>query len=977
MLATSFGFAYVGVNVRGSGCSGGVFDPFNAAQAADGYDVVETVARQPWVKHGKVGMMGISFSGITQLYVAATRPPSLAAITPLSVIEDPWYQQWTGGIYNAGFTQEWLKHRDDEAAGGAQWVKDRIANGDTTCESNLRIRSQQIPFEAFAKSLERRPLDADRRNLSRVVRDIQVPTYLTGAWQDEQTGSRFGLMLDDFTAVPAGKKKLTMFNGHHPDGFSPLMMVRWFEFLSFYVDGTTPKLHPLVRAFGPATLEATFGVPGLGFEPDRFIQSDGVTPIGGSFAAALAAYEAESPVRVLFEVGASPDFLPSYPGAHRQRFEMNFPQWPPPDAAPRSFYFGPNGTLTEAGNGVIGAGEGSAVTGIDRFSFDPDVLDDHYNVGGDFGAIDYVNDWKVTPDGKGLAYETAPLTQDLIVAGEGYVDLWLRSTGTDIPLEVVLSEVYAQPDSNGKQEVRVQHGLLRPGYRTLDPARSHGTQIDHLFYSANYQPLVPGQFVNVKVPLYSVAHPFRAGSRLRIEINTAGGDSALWDFTSDDFGVTTTDVAWGGPMASALVLPVLPAGVAGRTIPAAFAGQANRPPCDSLRGQPCRVYHRLVNETLPPVIGDYVPVPPERLLETRPFPQVGYSGPKPVAGQTIELDVTGVGAADVPDDAKAVVLNVTATEATADGHVTVWPCGTPRPLASNLNLPAGDTRPNLVVVGVGVAGKVCLFTNAGTHLVADLMGWYPAGSTFNPVTPERVLETRPLPQIGYSGPKPGPGQVIEVDVTGVGASSVPDDAEAVVLNVTGENATADGHVTAWPCGAPQPVASNLNLRAGETNANLVVVGVGTGGKVCLYTHGGAHLIADLAGWLPAGSPYVPVTPERVLETRPLPQIGYSGPKPGPGQVIELDVTGVGTSAVPDDASAVVVNITGENASGDGYVTVWPCGAPQPLASNLNLRQGGTRPNLVVVGVGANGRICLYTKLGTHLIADLNGFYPHP
>jgi hypothetical protein len=59
------------------------------------------------------------------------------------------------------------------------------------------------------------------------------------------------------------------------------------------------------------------------------------------------------------------------------------------------------------------------------------------------------------------------------------------------------------------------------------------------------------------------------------------------------------------------------------------------------------------------------------------------------------------------------------------------------------------------------------------------------------------------------------------------------------------------------------------------------------------------------------------------------------------------------------------------------VTVWPCGAPQPLASNLNLRQGGTRPNLVVVGVGANGRICLYTKLGTHLIADLNGFYPHP
>src|SRR5690606_12678772 len=86
LLAGVLGYATVGVNMRGSGCSGGVFDLFDLPTTADGYDVIETVAAQPWVKDGKVGMIGISFSGISQLFVAGARPPHLAGITPLSVI---------------------------------------------------------------------------------------------------------------------------------------------------------------------------------------------------------------------------------------------------------------------------------------------------------------------------------------------------------------------------------------------------------------------------------------------------------------------------------------------------------------------------------------------------------------------------------------------------------------------------------------------------------------------------------------------------------------------------------------------------------------------------------------------------------------------------------------------------------------------------------------------------------------------------
>jgi predicted acyl esterase len=991
MIVTAFGFAYVGVNIRGSGCSGGVFDAFNAIQAADGYDVIETVARQPWVKNAKVGMIGISFSGITQLYTAAARPPSLGAIAPLSVIEDPWYQQWPGGIYNAGFTQQWLAQRDDESAGGAKWVKDRVSGGDTTCADNLKIRSQSIPFEAFGKSLVTKPVSAQSRNLSTQVRDIDVPVFLTGSWQDEQTGSRFGLMLDDFTSVPPGDLKLTMFNGHHPDGLSPLVMTRWFEFLSLYLDAKVPQINPLVRAFAPSQLESIFGVPGLGFEGDRFIAADGTTPTYGTYAATLAAYRSEQPVRVLFEVGASPDF-PATPRAHRQRFEMSFPSWPPPDATAKTFSFGSGGSMTDGS--VVPAGVASvssaptdiggtsspagtptsAISGIDRYSFDPAVLPTHYHVSGDQGAVSYVNNWKPTADGKGLAYETKPLTRDVVVAGEGYVDLWFRSTGTDAPIEVVLSEVYAQPDANGKAELRVQHGLLRAGYRKLDPARTNGTQIDELFGAGDYEALPAGEFVNVKVPLYSLAHPFRAGSRIRLEINTAGGDTPLWDFESPSYGATTNDVAWGGQQASALVLPVLP-DVAGRRIPAQFKPQAARPTCDSLRGQPCRIYKNLVNETLPASIGDYVPVNPERLLDTRPGMQIAYTGAKPAAGQTIELDVTGTGVTQVPDDAKAVVLNVTGVAPPRDGHVTVWPCGAPRPNASNLNLVVGQATPNLVITGVGTDGKVCLYTNEGADLIADIDGWYPATSTYTPVVPERLFDTRPGMQVAYTGAKPTAGQTIELDVTGVGATQVPDDAEAVVLNVTGVGATRDGHVTVWPCGAPRPNASNLNLVVGQTRPNLVITGVGTDDKVCLYTNDGADLIADIDGWMPAGSPYTPVVPERLLDTRFGMQVGYSGTKPAAGRTVTLAVTGVGTTQIPDDAQSVVLNVTGVAPPRDGHITVYPCGAAQPNASNLNLIAGQTRPNLVITGIGADGTVCLYTNDGADLIADVVGWYP--
>jgi hypothetical protein len=370
---------------------------------------------------------------------------------------------------------------------------------------------------------------------------------------------------------------------------------------------------------------------------------------------------------------------------------------------------------------------------------------------------------------------------------------------------------------------------------------------------------------------------------------------------------------------------------------------------------------------------DIIPVVPERLLDTRPNTgDIGYHGPKPVAGQTIELTVVGAGATKVPADASAVLLNVTGAGADADGYVTVWPCGAPRPRASNLNLRAGDTRPNLVVSKLGTGGAVCLFTLSPTHLLADVAGYVPAASHIVSIVPVRVLDTRSPDVVGYQGPQPVANQTVELLVTGP-AAGVPVDASSVVLNVTATGGLAPGYVTVFPCGSPMPTASNVNIAVGVTTPNLVIAKVGAGGKVCLFTSAATHLLADLAAYAPATTSYLPVVPVRLLDTRPgSSQLGYRGPRPVVGQVVVLHLRGLGQNVVPPLARAVVLNVTGVDAVGS-YVTVWPCGSPRPNASNLNLVAGDARPNLVVTKLGTGDTVCLFTDQPANLIADLAGY----
>lgn len=559
-IANALGFATVSVNMRGSGCSGGVFDVFNRAQHADGYDLVEIVARQEWVLNSQVGMVGLSYPGISQLYVASTNPPSLAAIVPLSTIADAWEIQWPGGIYNMGFTRQWVNEREEQSkSGGASWVEQRIEGGDSVCESNLQLSSHSVDFETFLRGLELRPESADDRDLNKLVEQIEAPVYYGGVFQDEQTGAQFGALLDHFYQSETLKVQIS--NGRHPDGFAPHSVYRWFEFLEFYVAERVPVLNPLLRVFGPVEFGGSFGMDEADFEDDRFTEYP-------SFDEALAAYEAEPSVRVLFESGAAFEQA----GAPGSRFEATYDQWPTPEAEPVAWYLGPEGTLQEAAPEEEGA---------DQWRFDPVAGGETF-----FGPAGYQLleplwdiDWVPFAAGEVASYVSAPFDESAIVAGPGIAELWVKTPVDDVMVQVTLTEV--RPDDT---EVLIQSGWLRLAHRAATVGEN--LRLIRSYDQYDFAPMPVDEWVPVKVAIPSVAHPIRAGSSLRMAVSSPGRDHGTWEFETPEYGEAPAfELGYGGGLASTLTMTTLP----NIEIPEEL------PPCPSLRGQPCRAYEPVAN----------------------------------------------------------------------------------------------------------------------------------------------------------------------------------------------------------------------------------------------------------------------------------------------------------------------------------------------------------------------------------------------
>ncbi|MDQ3934129.1 MAG: CocE/NonD family hydrolase [Actinomycetota bacterium] len=572
ILANIMGFTVVDVNMRGTGCSGGAFDFFEPLQNLDGYDIIETVARQPWVLHNKVGMMGISYGGISQLFTAQTRPPSLAAISPLSVIDQVQTTLYPGGILNTGFAVEWAKQRQREAmpAGpnqGQAWAWKRIQEGDQVCKDNQALHGQAEDLMAKVRANDHyNPEVVDPLSPITFVDKINVPVFMACQWQDEQTGGHCPTLASRMTGTD--RKWFTFTNGTHVDSLDPETFNRWYDFLQLYVAKQAPATNAAaIRLAAPLIYQEAMGVQGVMLPRDPIQEQP-------TYESALAEFEKLGSVRVLFDNGAGGD----EPGAPLPGYERSFESFPVPGTTGRSWFFSSRRALREKppSRGLKTSFTWDArARPLTNFTGDTAAGED-----GLWTATPPYK-WQQPPDGSAVSFLSSPLKEDTTVVGSGYVRAWVRSSSPSVDLQATVTEV--RPDG---KETFVQNGWLRADMRKLDAAKSRPLEPVLSLRARDVAPLPKGRFAKVTIPLYYQGHAYRAGSRLRVTITAPNGDQPVWSFNEPDpNGPTDVTIAYSKRRPSSITLPVVP----GVDVPTEL------PPCPSLRAQPCREYQPIAN----------------------------------------------------------------------------------------------------------------------------------------------------------------------------------------------------------------------------------------------------------------------------------------------------------------------------------------------------------------------------------------------
>ncbi|HEX9482699.1 MAG TPA: CocE/NonD family hydrolase [Solirubrobacteraceae bacterium] len=587
-VANQLGFAVVDVNIRGTGCSGGAFNYFEPLQNLDAYDVIETIARQPWVLHHKVGMFGVSYGGISQLFAAQLRPPHLAAIAPLSVVDATATTLYAGGILNTGFAVPWAEDRqfDAEPAGpssGEHWAYEQIQKGDETCAANQDLHEEATNLQSEIKeNATYKPSVADPLDPVSFVHNINVPTFMACQWEDEQTGGHCADLAEHFTGTE--RKWFTFTNGAHIDSLDPNTINRLDDFLELFVARQAPiNNRGFLHAAAPLVYQAALGLP----SGDQVTLPADPIQEKATYAEALSAFTSLPAIRVLFDNGAgtSPTGNTT-PGNPYPGFEGSFSAFPVPGTIARSWYLGPEGALDE---------ETATSDGLDTYTSDagatpPTDYTGSAGPGGLWGvASQWQWNWVQAPAGSAVSYVSAPLTSDTVAVGGGAVNLWVESSTPDVDLQATVSEV--RPDGN---ETFVQNGWIRASERKLATTSTNmfgetPTAVEPIptFLASDVQPMPAGEFVPVTIPLYFEGHAYRAGSRVRVTISAPNGTQPVWSFgeTQPEGTTANVSIAFGPGMPASLTLPIVP----GVSVPTGL------PPCPSLRNEPCRSYQAFVN----------------------------------------------------------------------------------------------------------------------------------------------------------------------------------------------------------------------------------------------------------------------------------------------------------------------------------------------------------------------------------------------
>ncbi len=369
------------------------------------------------------------------------------------------------------------------------------------------------------------------------------------------------------------------------------------------------------------------------------------------------------------------------------------------------------------------------------------------------------------------------------------------------------------------------------------------------------------------------------------------------------------------------------------------------------------------------------------------LPRCLAQGDIPGTGWRVVIDTKA------PKGATAALVNIAMTDARAAGYVTAESCSTAPPgprSTANGNTAQGQTVANLAVVPLDSAGRFCLYRSQPMHTIVDVQGFFvpatSAGSTatlYNPVAPQRVMDTRATPFCNADGScvEHGPAAAgAEVAVT---MPMVPTGAVAVLANLAVTEPGAAGYLTADSCTAlvpgPQSHAS-ANFGLGETIANLSVIPVtpsAPGAQFCMFSTAQTHTVVDVQGYFapptPAGLAFTLLPTQRLVDTRGC----WSDAATGLQQCAQINPAGsVIRLRAPTGATAVLINLALTDASADGFATAEACTLLQgtPEQSNGNVTRGRTAANLAVVAVDPDGTFCVRVSAPMHVIVDLQGMF---
>jgi putative CocE/NonD family hydrolase len=478
------GFAVMGVNVPGTGCSSGsVYPPFSQAWAKDGAAAVTWAASQSW-STGKVGMLGASFPGFMALYVAAERPRGLVAIAPSGWTGNFYDAVYPGGIYDDVFPNLFDA---DQLQGSVADEEAAAESSDAQCQLNFaqdqgtRIPGQNggPPLDYVAVQAPQHPYyDSEWSSLIWELKDaipnIQVPVLTLNSYQDQIAS---GTGIDYYSLLDPRRSWFVLTNGWHAVGDNSNTWInQTVEFLEHFVAG------------------------------------------------AANGWQKTPKVQIWHETGitSSEDVEPRWVSSYRS--------WPLRTNTDK--LYPSTGHLLSAHRPA-----GSETPDSYHYPLPAGSMGDPQGMAADASAPSS-NLWTTQPiaPGGNVTYTTPPLSQDVDIVGPSSLNLWLSSTATDTDVQVTISEV--RPDG---QEQYIQRGWLRMSERKLGPG-STSTWPRPTYQQADVQPLVPGVPTYARIAIYPFEHVFRQGSSIRISIEAPVGLTGTFGFVFNP--TPATDTVW-------------------------------------------------------------------------------------------------------------------------------------------------------------------------------------------------------------------------------------------------------------------------------------------------------------------------------------------------------------------------------------------------------------------------------------------------